>query len=420
MKIGIVGTGIGGLTCAHYLHGEHDITVFEANDYAGGHSHTVDVDMAGETYPVDTGFVVYTPDNYPGFQHILDDIGVKTQPTTMGFSYRNDARDLEYSGSGLNELFAQRRNLVRPSYYRLLYDVVRFYRMAPELIESSSRDMTLGEFFERESFSTLFEECHLLPMGAAIWSCTLDQIREFPLVPFLRFYQQRGLLNLWQRPQWYSIQGGSRQYVERMIQPFENRIRLGTPVHRVRRNEPTVTVEHSRGTDRFDTVIMATHSDQALKLLENPRPIEREILGNMPYKQNQVTLHTDTSLLPRRQRAWSSWNFHVFNDRSDEVTLTYNMNELQRIEAPVTYCVTLNQGEHVDESRVIHRFQYGHPVFTRDSFRAKRRHHEINGLDGIYYSGAYWGYGFHEDGVQSALRVLRALKSPTREKVHVG
>ena len=413
MKIAIVGSGIAGLTCAYLLNRQHDIQVFEASDWIGGHTHTVDVQVDGRSYAIDTGFIVFNDWTYPHFQRLMQRLGVHAQPTEMSFSVHETARDFEYNGHTLATLFAQRRNLLRPSFHALLRDILRFNREAIRAMDEGQLDpaLTLGEWLAARGFGEAFQRRYLLPMGAAIWSASLRDLRDFPLQFFVRFFRHHGLLSVNDRPQWYTLVGGSRSYIPLLTAPYASRIRLATPVRGIRRLRDGVEVRSPLGVERFDEVVLACHADQALALLEDPSPAEREILGALPYQDNEVVLHTDTRLLPRRPRAWASWNYRLDGrDEAARVSVTYDMNILQRLEAPHTFCVTLNDSDAIAAEKVLGRFTYAHPQFTLAGEAAKARHAEISGgARRTHYCGAYWRNGFHEDGVWSALRVAHAL-----------
>ena len=414
-RIAIVGTGIAGLTAAYLLRRQHDVTVFEAAGYVGGHTNTVAVDVESARWDVDTGFIVHNPKAYPNFVSLLQQLGVASAPTEMSFSVKSLQSGLEYGASGMRRLFAQKRNALRPSFYRMLLDVLRFYREAPELLESGGDDSTtLGEYLDRKKFSRPFIEDHLIPYGAAIWSASADDMYAFPARFFAHFFHNHGFLST-EKPAWRVIENGSRTYVERLIEPFRNDIRLRTPVTSIRRDEAGVQIVTANDTypERFDDVVLALHSDQALRLLSDPTPTEKDVLGKLGYQKNDVLLHTDEKVLPRRRRAWASWNYHVPAKKQDRVSVTYNMNLLQSLKAPETFCVTLNGVEAVDEGRVLKEIVYHHPRYTLDSISAQRRRHEICGVRHTHYCGAYVGYGFHEDGVVSALEVTRRFGEPT-------
>ncbi len=401
MRIAVVGTGVSGLVSAYLLQREHDIAVFEANDYVGGHTHTIDVELDGRTVAVDTGFIVYNDKNYPNFTRLLEQLGVSTQPSTMSFSVRLSEPDLEYNGSTFPQLFAQRRNLIRPRFYRMLVDIVRFNRSAPVAVRNGAAAMTMGEYVERSGYSRPFVDHYLVPMGAAIWSSPADRVLEMPAEFFIRFFEHHGFLTIDDRPEWRTVVGGSRQYVERLVEGFRERIRLATPVRDIRRYDDRVLVNG----ERFDHVVIASHSYQALAMLADASPDERDVLSAMPYQENAVVLHTDVAMLPRRKRAWGAWNYHASGHPDDPVGVTYNMNMLQALSAPETLCVTLNDVAGIAPERVIDRFTYWHPLFTPAGVAAQGRWSDISGVRRTHYCGAYWRNGFHEDGVVSALRV---------------
>lgn len=413
MRIAVIGAGVAGLVAARHLHARHDVTVFEAGDAPGGHARTIDVSRGGRTFAVDTGFVVFNDRTYPEFLRILDDLRVPTQPSEMSFSVRCDRTGIEYCGASLNAVFAQRRNLARPKFLRLVRDYLRFNRQAPKLLEADER-RTLDDYLEGAGFSRAFRELYLVPMGAAIWSTDPARFGQIPIRSFVRFFHNHGLLGIRGKPRWYSIVGGAREYVEALARPFRDRIQTRAPVTRVRRARDHVDVTVAGGGDaRFDQVVLATHSDQALRVLVDPSPEERTVLGAIDYQANSVVLHTDTSLLPRRRRAWAAWNYYIAPNGGDRVATTYNMNRLQRFDAPETFCVTLNQDDRIDEAAVIARMTYHHPTLNRAAIAAQRRWTEVNGRRRTWFAGAYWRYGFHEDGVVSGLRVARAIEAGT-------
>lgn len=409
MRVAIIGSGISGLTCAWLLSRRHDIQLFEASDWIGGHTHTVDVQLGGRDYAVDTGFIVFNDWTYPNFIRLLDRLGVASQPTEMSFSVRDPASGLEYNGNNLNSLFAQRRNLLSPGFWGMLREILRFNREAQADLEAGriSAAITLGDYLQLGGYGARFRDHYLVPMGAAIWSMPLDDMLAFPLQFFVRFFKNHGLLSVSHRPQWRVISGGSRSYVAPLTAGFAERIRLACPVSWVERDAEGVTVHSAAGSERFDKVVFACHSDQALALLAQPTASEREVLGALPYAANEVVLHTDTRLLPERRLAWASWNYRLGGPTQRPAAVTYNMNILQGIEAPETFCVSLNQGEAIDPARLLARFSYAHPQFSLPGLLAQARWEEINAKRHSYFCGAYWGNGFHEDGVVSALRVAR-------------
>ena len=411
MRIGIVGAGISGLTVAYRLCDRHEVTVFEAGNSVGGHTNTIDVDLGDERYPIDTGFIVFNHRTYPNFTRLLAELKVESQPTSMSFSLRCDRSGLEYSGTGLNGLFAQRRNLFNPRFHRLLRDVFRFNRRAVELLNSADRSLTVGQYFARERYSREFIEQYFLPMASAVWSSPRGTIKDFPIRFIVEFYRNHGLLSINDRPQWRVICGGSKQYVAAMTRRFADSIHIRCPVESVVRRNDCVEVRTDRSSRLFDHVIFACHSDQGLRILgDDATPTEQELLSAFPYERNVALLHTDTSVLPRCRRAWASWNYLVPRDDPGKATVTYNMNILQRLQSRHVFCVTLNGEESVDPGRVIRRIVYHHPIFTIERSAAQRRHSEVINRNRTSFCGAYWGNGFHEDGVNSAFAVCQALE----------
>ncbi|UCE89534.1 MAG: FAD-dependent oxidoreductase [Pseudomonadota bacterium] len=421
MKIAIIGTGISGNVVARRLHERHDITVFEANDYVGGHTHTHDIEHDDRHYALDTGFIVFNERTYPNFVQLLDEIGAESQPSEMSFSVKCERTGLEYNGQNLNTLFAQRRNLLNPGFFRMLRDILRFNREAPKLLARDHDHLTLGEFLARGRYCSQFIEQYVIPMGAAIWSSAPEQMHRFPARYFMQFFHNHGLLSVNNRPQWRVIKGGSRAYVERLVAPFRDRIRTATPVEMVRRCNGYVEITARGGLpERFDQVFIACHSDQALRMLADASAREREVLGAIPYQANEAVLHTDSSLLPRRRLAWAAWNYHVLPEQRGRVAVTYDMNILQGLKAPATFCVTLNNTDAIDPRHLIKRISYHHPVFTPKGVAAQQRHGEVSGVNRTYYCGAYWRYGFHEDGVVSALAALQQFEeNNAHEQLHL-
>lgn len=406
MKLAIVGTGIAGLTAAHKLHPRHEITVFEANDHVGGHTHTHDIELGGRHWAIDTGFIVFNDWTYPNFIALMDELGVASQPSSMSFSVRCEKTGLEYNGTTLNTLFAQRRNLFSPSFHGMIRDILRFNREARGFLETGDDDTRLGDYLSANGYRREFREHYIIPMGAAIWSAAPGDMLNFPARYFIRFFHNHGMLSVDRRPQWRVIRGGSRSYVDPLTAPFRERIHRAMPVARIARDADGVTLRTATGAEaRFDAVVLACHSDQALALLERPTAVERELLGAIPYQENEAILHTDASVLPRAKLAWAAWNYHIPRAARDRVAVTYNMNILQGLDAPETFCVSLNDGERIDPARILRRLTYHHPAYTPAGVAAQARHGEISGVNRTYYAGAYWGFGFHEDGVKSGLRV---------------
>lgn len=407
-KIAIIGAGISGLTAAYLLNRKFDIMLFEREPRLGGHTATIDVEIDGERHAVDTGFIVYNDWTYPNFIKLLDQIGVESAATSMGFSVSTQDRRFEYAGNNLSTLFAQRRNAFSPRFWRMLRDIVRFNRQARADLQQMriSRGMTLGEYLRQNDYSDTFVRYYLIPMGAAIWSASFKVMQEFPVHFFVQFFHNHGLLNITKRPQWRVIRGGSREYIGPLTQEYRDKIVTGAKITGVERAENAVHIYFADGgVQAFDQVVIATHSDAALALLIDPSDDEREVLGAIPYRQNSVVLHCDESLLPVQKRAWSSWNYRIGEDADALPIVTYDMNILQNLQSNSTLCVSLNAENQIDADKVIGRFSYSHPQFSLAAVQAQNRWADINGVNNTWYCGAYWANGFHEDGVCSALRV---------------
>lgn len=406
MRVAIVGTGIAGNIAAYKLRDHFDVTVFEAATYIGGHTNTVDVEEGGRLLAIDTGFIVFNDRTYPNFIKVLDEIGQPSQRSEMTFSVHSAKGRLEYNGSSLNGLFAQRRNLLRPSFYRMVRDILRFNREAMRDIDKAPEGGTLGAYLSEKGYGADFTDHYLVPMAAAIWSAEPLSVLEMPAEFLVRFFANHGLLQLEDRPQWRVIQGGSREYVKRLVRGHRSAIRLNTPVRSIRRFPDRVEVAtEDGGIERFDHVFLACHSDQALALLEDPTGAESSVLGAIGYQDNEAVLHTDETTLPQRRRAWAAWNYFVPARSRHQVTVSYNMNILQKLNARKTYVVTLNDDSRIDPKKIVRRIQYQHPMFTRETVRAQARQAELN-TDRTFYCGAYWRNGFHEDGVVSALNAV--------------
>jgi predicted NAD/FAD-binding protein len=408
MKIAVVGAGISGLVAAYLLSPEHDITVFEANDYIGGHTHTVTLSRPDGDVAVDTGFIVFNEKTYPNFIRLIETLGVAWQPSNMSFSVQCDKTGLTFCPSSFNALFVQRKNLVRPSFYRMLWDAVRFRRASSAMLQQQNDRLTLGAYLKKERYSSTFIDHFIIPMGAAIWSAAPRKFMEFPARYLVAFFDNHGFLNIQDQPQWRTIRGGSMQYIAPLISRFKEKIRLSRPVQTVERSESRVTLTLGDGSrTHFDQVVIAAHSDQALAMLADPSHKEKEILGAIAYQENHTALHTDASLMPQHRAAWASWNYRIPKKAMDRVALTYNMNLLQNILSNDTFCVTLNMPAAIAPSKLIREIIYHHPVYDPESLAARRRRQEINGIRRTWFCGAYWGYGFHEDGVNSALAVCK-------------
>jgi predicted NAD/FAD-binding protein len=411
VNIAIIGSGISGLTCAYLLNRSHAITLFEAGDRVGGHTHTVDVKVDGKEYAVDTGFIVFNDRTYPNFIRLLGQIGVGFKATEMSFSVTDPDSGLEYNGNNLNSLFAQRRNLLSPRFWGMLRDILRFNKRAQSDLSEGriAADTTLDEYLKAGGYGERFILHYIVPMGAAIWSMPMAQMLNFPVEFFVRFFKNHGLLSVNNRPQWRVIEGGSSAYIAPLTATFKQKIRLNCPVLQVERDADGVVIHSSAGSERFDKVVFACHSDQALKLLAKPSEAERSILGALPYADNEVVLHTDTRLLPSRKRAWASWNYRLGGAGHTLAAVTYDMNILQGIQSDTTFCVSLNQSAGISPSMVLGRFTYAHPQYSLAAVAAQARWEELNGAQHSFYCGAYWANGFHEDGVVSALRVARSF-----------
>ncbi len=414
MRIAIVGTGIAGLTCAHLLSARYDVTVFEGQPRPGGHTNTVRVEVGDETHDVDTGFIVYNERNYPGLVRLFERLGIPTKPSEMSFGVSDGSTGVEWRATSLSTVFAQPRNALRPGFLRMLSDVVRFNRHARRLLDQGRLDgLTLRELVTSGPWSPRMVDWYLAPMISAIWSAPIGDALDIPAVTFARFFDNHGLLELGAQPKWRTVSGGARTYVDRILAPLGDRVRLGTPVTKVTRRTDGVELLTERfGPERFDHVVLACHSDQSLELLGDPSPEERAVLGSIRYQANTAVLHTDERMLPKARRARASWNYRLDDagmEGAGGATLTYLMNRLQSIGSRHQICVTLNQIDSPDPDRVLGIFEYAHPVLDRAAVSAQRRYGEISGIRSTWYCGAYWGYGFHEDGVQSALRICRAF-----------
>ena len=409
MKIAIIGSGISGLTSAYLLNRNHDITVFEANDYIGGHTHTHNIKIKNKEYAVDTGFIVYNERTYPNFIKLLDTLGVERQLSTMGFSVKSASEDYEYAGESLNSLFAKRSNIFRLGFLRMLYEMYRFGKKSDSTGLGLDVSITLGTYLRSENYSNEFINYFIIPMGAAIWSTPANKVLDMPAYFFIKFFYNHGMLEIINRPKWWVIKDGSSAYIKKIIKGFESKINLSSPIRTVSRLDNGIEIEtaNSKKPLMFDAVVFATHSDQALGMLKDPTEKEKDILSSIPYQKNEVLLHTDSSVLPKRKLAWASWNYQLDSNPESPVVLTYNMNILQSLDCDETFCVTLNDHQSVDKSKVLKKITYHHPLFTVKGIEAQKRKLEISGVNNTYYCGAYWHNGFHEDGVASAIEVCK-------------
>lgn len=410
MRIAVIGSGIAGMASAWLLSRQHEVTLYESNAYIGGHTHTHDVALGGRNYAVDTGFIVFNRTHYPLLSRLFDELDVVTQPTMMSFAVHDERSGLEYGATSLRSLFCQRRNLLSPRFHGMVRDIFRFYREAPALLEQDGEGPTLGDYLDAHGYGAMFRDDHLVPMASALWSSPSQQILAFPAKYLVAFMANHQMLQVEDRPQWRVVSGGSRRYVDTLRSRWQVRERLACPVLAVHRPAVGgVEVQSLAGSERFDQAVLACHSDQALALLAQPNTAEKEVLGAINYQSNDTVLHTDTRLLPRRRSAWSAWNALVPRDRDDACTVTYCMNLLQSIQAPETFCVSLNCTDRIDPAKILRRLTYSHPEYTHASVAAQRRKADIQGIDRLWYAGAYWGWGFHEDGMRSAVAVAEAL-----------
>jgi predicted NAD/FAD-binding protein len=417
-RVAIIGTGIAGLTSAYLLNRKHDITVYETNDYIGGHTATKNVTVDNKEYAIDTGFIVYNDWTYPNFIKLMAELNIRTQPTEMSFSVKNLSTKMEYNGNTINSLFAQRRNIVSPSFWRLVLDILKFNKVCKQHVadNKATDNITLKAFIDQHKLSDVFTQNYILPMCAAIWSTSLEASANFPLSFFLKFFNNHGLLNVTNRPQWYTLVGGSSQYIEPLTQSFKDSISLNDGVKSVVKKGEHFTVTSEKGVKIYDEVIFACHSDEALKMLnaaddtDLPLDAYQKVLGAIPYAMNEVVMHTDTSVLPKRRLAWASWNYEIEgaqNEASKPAAVTYNMNILQRLQSDTTFCVTLNNTDAIEKDKILGVYHYAHPQFSPEMVAAQEQREQICGVDGAHFCGAYWYNGFHEDGVRSALDVAK-------------
>ena len=412
MKIAIIGSGISGNTLAYHLNSNHQITLFESNSRVGGHSHTHEIEISNQKLNVDTGFIVFNKKTYPHFINLLHELKVPYENSAMSFSVKDSQKDFEYNGTNLNALFAQRKNLISPTFYKMIKEILRFNKNSTLLLKNNE-EISLGEYLDREAYSDFFKKYYILPMGSAIWSSDVKTMMTFPAKFFVRFFDNHGMLNINDRPQWLTITGGSINYVKKLISPFEKKIKLNSQIKSVERKNDHVAIQFHDRTERFDWVFFACHSDEALKLIKSPTQNEKNVLKAIPYKDNEVILHFDERFMPRRKLAWAAWNYHVTEDSSSPVSLTYNMNILQNLKTNVPVLVTLNPQEKIDKHKIIKKLSYAHPQYSLKSIEAQSKHHLISGVNRTSFAGAYWGNGFHEDGVKSAIDAIEQFN-----KVH--
>ncbi|MCM8535014.1 MAG: FAD-dependent oxidoreductase [Lentisphaeraceae bacterium] len=416
-KVAIIGSGISGLTCGYHLHKDYDIKMFEAGSYIGGHTNTIAVDSTSGTLNIDTGFIVFNDWTYPNFIKMLEQTGVASQLSDMSFSVKCESTGLEYNGTDLNSLFAQRTNLLKPAFWKMILDILKFNKSGLKWIESAKEDddTTLGEFLDNGGYSKAFQKYYGFPITAAIWSAGEEDVRKFPLRFFMNFFKNHGMLSVNERPTWRVIKGGSKSYIPAFTKNWKDKIHLNTPVKKVKRVNNKVIIHTKLERESFDHVIFACHSDQALKLLEKPTDLEKNILEAIPYQANEAVLHTDKNILPKKKKAWAAWNYHILKEKKANAALTYNMNILQSLDTEETYNVTLNFTEAIDPKKIIKKINYMHPRFSLEGVKAQNRHAEISGHNNTYFCGAYWRNGFHEDGVVSALNALKQLTGKSYE-----
>ena len=413
LRIAVVGAGISGLAAARELDGGHDVTLFEAREKPGGHTRTLEFERFGETYRADLGFMVFNEANYPHFTRLLQDLDIPVRDTEMSFSLRCDQSNLEYHGSTMNQLFAQRRNLFRPKHYRMLRDILRFNRDANRALAERAGELaeiSVGEFLALGGYGPELSNDYLLPMTAAIWSCPVDSIERFPVLYLLRFMANHMLLGAKGHRQWRMIPGGADQYVDAVLRGFGGQLRTNSPVRSVESVPGATRIVTDGAIEHFDAVVLAVHSGQALGLLAEPTSLERQVLGAIPYQRNEAVVHTDGSILPRRRLAWASWNYYRAPDSGREASVTYNLNILQHLKSPEPICVTLNPLRPPDSGRVVRRLSFAHPVFSAEAFAAQGRMAELNSAGNRFYCGAWTGWGFHEDGLASGLKAAASVR----------
>jgi predicted NAD/FAD-binding protein len=406
MKIAIIGSGISGNTLAYYLNPLHDITLFESNDRVGGHSHTHQITLLNQKISVDTGFIVFNKKTYPNFLKLLHELDVPYENSTMSFSVKDNQKDFEYNGTSLNALFAQRKNLISPTFYKMIREILRF-NQSSVLLLNNDEGISLGDYLEREGYSDFFKKYYILPMGSAIWSSNIKTMLAFPAKFFIQFFNNHGMLNINDRPQWLTISGGSINYVDKLTKPFKQKIKLNQKIKHVERKHDHIAIQFQDRLERFDWIFFACHSDEALKLIKSPSLNEENILKAIPYTNNEVILHYDESFMPKRKLAWAAWNYHINNSATSTASLTYNMNILQNLKAQVPILVTLNPQQKINKKKIIKTLSYAHPQYSLRSIEAQSNYHLISGVNRTSFAGAYWGNGFHEDGVKSALDAIQ-------------
>lgn len=407
MKVAVIGSGISGNTLAYLLNKNHDVTLYEKNKRIGGHSHTHEIIINNKKINVDTGFIVFNKETYPLFTSLLDSLGVKYENSNMSFSVFSKKNNFEYNGTTLNSLFSQRKNLLNPKFIKMIFEILRFNKQA---IKLESKTILLKQYLKNKNYSAYFCENYILPMGAAIWSSDIKTILNFPAQFFINFFKNHGMLSVTNRPQWLTIRGGSQQYVKKLTSSFRNKIRLNSTIKNVIRYKNYVVIEDNKGKEKFDYVFFACHSDEALEILKKPTTDEFKILKALPYQKNDIILHTDSSIMPQKKLSWAAWNYNIDNPEDSPITLTYNMNILQNIKTKEALLVTLNPKQPILKDKIIKKLQYTHPKFSKESISAQKKNKLISGKNRTFYLGAYWGKGFHEDGVKSAYEAVKIFK----------
>jgi predicted NAD/FAD-binding protein len=408
-----VGSGISGNSLAYTLSKEHDITLFEKNNRLGGHSHTHEIISQGKKINVDTGFIVFNKKTYPLFTKLLDELNVHYEKSDMSFSVFSKDRNFEYNGTTLNTLFSQRKNIFNYKFIKMIYEIIKFNKVALTLL-SAKTEISLETFLRQNNFSDYFCKNYILPMGSAIWSSNINSMLKFPAVFFVKFFNNHGMLNINDRPQWLTVTNGSKEYVEKLTASIKKNIRLNCPVKAVKRNKDSVEVKSSDGTEIFDYIFFACHSDEALKLIIDPSTQEKEVLSSIPYSKNEVTLHTDESIMPNNKLTWAAWNYNIDSTNDMPIALTYNMNILQNLKTQQTILVTLNDNGNINPEKVLKKINYDHPLFSLKSVEAQKNYGIISGVNRTGYAGAYWGNGFHEDGISSAYNAIKFFKEATK------
>ena len=410
MKIAIIGAGISGNTLAYYLNPHHQIALFESNDRIGGHSHTHHIDIFNQKVSVDTGFIVFNKKTYPNFLKLLHELKVPYENSAMSFSVKDSQKDFEYNGTNFNALFAQRKNFINPSFYKMIREILRFNKSSIILLRSDE-EISLGDYLKREGYSDFFKKYYILPMGSAIWSSNIKTMMQFPAKFFIQFFNNHGMLNINDRPQWLTISGGSINYVNKMIKSFRKKIKLNQNIKYVERKKDYIAIYHKDRVEKFDWVFFACHSDEALKLIKSPSSDEKNILKAIPYTDNEVILHYDDHFMPKRKLAWAAWNYHIDDNANSPASLTYNMNILQNLKTEAPLLVTLNPLQKINKKKIIKTLSYAHPQYSLRSIEAQSRYHLISGVNRTSFAGAYWGNGFHEDGVKSALDAIQQFNA---------